>query len=225
VTESLPAPSADQQLAKRLARHAHAARGAYSLNTERALRADIAIFTAWCEEHGRPATPASPATVAAFVDAMARTKAPATVRRYISSIATFHRAAAVATPTSDQTVRLALKRMARANGTRQSQATPLNRPSVDRMLRATGAPLIDLRDRALLATSYDTLCRRSELVALDVADLSLVDDGTGTVLVRRSKTDAEGVGLVRFVAVDTARHLSHWLAAEEPQRPTLPRCR
>ena len=35
-----------------LQRHAAAARGAYAGNTERALRADVAIFTAWCSDVG-----------------------------------------------------------------------------------------------------------------------------------------------------------------------------
>jgi hypothetical protein len=62
------------------------------------LRADVSIYTAWCSEHGRAALPASADTVAAFIDDMAATRAPATARRYVSSIATFHRAAGVANP-------------------------------------------------------------------------------------------------------------------------------
>jgi site-specific recombinase XerD len=212
VNERLPARPAVGPLAKRLARHAHAARGAYSSNTERALRSDTAIFTAWCEERGAESLPAAADLVAKFIDAMAETKSPATVRRYVSSIATFHRAAGADNPTTDETVRLALRRMAKANGTRQSQAAPLNRPAVDRMLRATGDRLIDLRNKALLSAAYDTLCRRSELVAFDVTDLSVSDDGTGTLLIRRSKTDTEGSGTIRFIAVDTLRMLSAWLA-------------
>ena len=49
-----------------------AARGAFAPNTERAVRADTAVFVAWCDEDGQSATlPAEPATVAAFVDAVA----------------------------------------------------------------------------------------------------------------------------------------------------------
>ena len=65
-----------------------AARGAFSPNTERALRADVEIFAGWCRRHVRVAVPASAATVVAFIDDRARVKAPATVRRYVSSIAT-----------------------------------------------------------------------------------------------------------------------------------------
>ena len=49
-----------------------AAEGAFSANTERAVKADLGIYTAWCAGQGRPALPASPATITAFVDAMVR---------------------------------------------------------------------------------------------------------------------------------------------------------
>ena len=58
-----------------LAACAKAARGALSPNTERALRSDLALFTAWCAERGVPALPASAETVAAFVE-----RRPATAR-------------------------------------------------------------------------------------------------------------------------------------------------
>jgi hypothetical protein len=85
-------------LTANLQAHAAAARGAYTRNTERALQADVALFTGWCAETNRTALPATPETLAAFIDAMAASRAPATVRRYVSSVATFHRAAGVANP-------------------------------------------------------------------------------------------------------------------------------
>ena len=41
----------------------------------------------------------------------------------------------------------------------------------ERLLDVAGDGLIDARNRALLAVAYDTLLRRSELVALQVADI------------------------------------------------------
>ncbi len=63
------------------------ARGALSANTERAVRSDLDIYAAWCAACGVSAVPATAATIAAFVDAMARVRAPSTVRRYVASIA------------------------------------------------------------------------------------------------------------------------------------------
>ncbi len=120
------------------------------------------------------------------------TKASATVHRYASSISRLHRAAGFDDPTKAEDAKLALRRMARANGTRQKQAAPLNRSVVDRLIAAAGGSSRDLRNVALLAVQYDTLCRRSELVALDVEDVASIEDGTGTALIRRSKTDQAG---------------------------------
>ena len=45
-----------------------------------------------CRQQVVPALPANAPTLVAFIDDMARVKAPATVRRYVSSIATLHKA-------------------------------------------------------------------------------------------------------------------------------------
>ena len=201
------------ELRANLQRHADQARGAYATNTERALRADIVVFSAWCTEAEVTPLPASPATVAGFIDAMGELKAPATVRRYLSSIATFHGAARLPNPCAAIEVKLALKRLHRGKGRVQAQARPLNRALIERMLQAAGDAPRDLRNRALLAVAYDTLCRRSELAELRVEDLELGADGSGTVTIRRSKTDQEGAGMVRYLAADTMRHLAAWRSA------------
>ena len=101
---------------------AMAARGALSGNTERAMRSDLAIYAAWCAERELPALPASAETVAAFVDAMAKLRAPATVRRYVASIAAAHRALGLGKTAGSEPVRRALQRMHRRKGRRQDQA-------------------------------------------------------------------------------------------------------
>ena len=211
---ALPASLAD--FAERLEQHARDAQGAFADNTVRALHADTRVFSAWCLDESRKMLPASPETVAAFVDAMAEMKAPATVQRYRSSIAALHRAAGLPNPCQEEVVRLAIKRMNRTKGRRQKQAEPLNRGAVERMITAQApesSQLMALRDAALLAVAYDSLLRRSELVALRVEDIGRAEDGSGTVLVRRSKGDQEGEGAVKYLAPDTMAHVDAWLAA------------
>lgn len=209
-TPAIPRPQS--AVAAALARHARHARGAHSANTERALRTDTAVFAAWCIEREVPALPASPDTVAKFIDAQAAAKSPATVRRYVATIAALHRAAAMPEPTKAEIVRLALKRLHRAKGRRQQQAHGLTFTFRSRLLDAAGERRIDLRNRALLAVAYDTGCRRSELVAMKVSDMRSADDGSGTLLIRRGKTDPEGIGAVRYLAPDTMEFLKAWLA-------------
>ncbi|PWC31413.1 tyrosine-type recombinase/integrase [Azospirillum sp. TSO35-2] len=214
---TLPAATADapptEAIQANLERHAHAARGAYARNTERALRADTAVFVGWCQETDRAALPATADTVAAFVDAMAEARKPATVRRYVASVASLHRAAGLPSPTEDATVRLAVKRMHRAKGRRQEQAHGLTNGLRGRLLDAARERPIDLRDKALLMTAYDTGLRRAELVALRVEDLEEADDGSGSILVRKGKTDPEGTGRTVYLAPDTLRAVAAWRAA------------
>jgi site-specific recombinase XerD len=42
-----------------------------------------------------------------------------------------------------------------------------------KLLSAAGRRLVDLRNKALLAVAYTTMCRRSELVALVAEDLRI----------------------------------------------------
>ncbi len=148
----------------------------------------------------------------AFVDDMAASRAPATVRRYVASIAAAHRALGHdRSATKSPAVRRALQRMHRAKGRRQVQALALTWPLRQRLLAASGERLIDLRNRALLAVAYDTMLRRSELAALRVNDLAEEPDGAATLLVRRGKTDPERAGAVVYSARDTTRIVRAWL--------------
>ncbi len=196
-----------------LAAYFKAARGAFSHNTERALRADVEIFASWCRQRVLAALPASAATVVAFIDDMARVKAPSTVRRYVSSIATLHRALRQTNPLESALVRFALQRMHRLRGRRQAQVQGLTRPMRNRLLAAAGERLIDVRNRALLAVAYDTMSRRSELVSLQVTDLLVEVDGSATLLVRSGKTDPDQRGAMLYLARDTVRMVQAWLEA------------
>ena len=190
---------------------AESSRGTRSDNTERAARADLAIYWAWCAERGVAALPASAEVVAEFIDAMAQVRAPATVRRYVSSITAAHRTLGLERTMKSEPVQRALKRMHRRKGRRQEQARGLTWSLRKRLLDAAGNALIDARNRALLAVGYDTLLRRGELVALQVPDIVEEVDGAATVLVRRSKTDPEGEGAMAYVARDSMTLVHEWL--------------
>ena len=191
---------------------AEAARGTVSENTQRALRADLGVFAGWCAERRLEAIPARPETLAAFVDAMAGSRAPATVRRYVASIAAVHRALGGGKPAQSAAVRGALKRMHRAKGRRQAQARGLTWPLRQRLLAAAGNRVIDDRNRALVAVAYDAMLRRSELTEVRVEDLIEEIDGSGALLVRRGKTDPEGRGATVYLAPDTVALVRAWRA-------------
>ena len=188
-----------------------AARGAFSRNTGRAVRSDLAIYAEWCADRGRKALPATSQTLATFIDDMARTRAPATVCRYGASIGAAHRAVGCARALKNPRVRLALKRMYRRKGRRQRQVQGLTWAMRERLLESVGERLIDVRNRALVAVAYDAMLRRSELVSLRVDDLTYERQGDATLLVRHSKTDGEGRGEIVYLAPDTVALVRTWL--------------
>ena len=211
--DALEAPQHDREpaLPELLGHFVRAARSAFSSNTERAMKSDLGIYDAWCEKRGERALPAKPETIAAFVDAMTEVRAPATVRRYVASIAVAHRAVGQNETLKSPLIRLALQRMHRRKGRRQEQAHGLTWPLRKRLLEAAGDRLIDDRNRALLAVAYDTLLRRAELTSLQVPDLLEEMGGAATLLVRHSKTDCEGKGEIVWVGPDSLRLVRAWL--------------
>lgn len=195
-----------------LRRYSRHARGAFSPQTIRAIQSDTRIFMRWCATEGICPLPASPEHIAQFVDDMAKQgKAPASVRRYVSSIRHLHIAADLDTPTGKQIVRMALSRQARSQGTEQTQALGATRRIIDVILHVPGSSLLLVRDKAIIATAYDTLARRSELVEIRRNDLQFNPEGGGVLRIKRSKTDQEGEGSFRYIAPDTAVLLRDWI--------------
>src|SRR5271165_3449700 len=188
------------------------AEGAYSANTLRAQKADGAIFQAFCEERGEPYLPADPKTIRAFIeDRTAAGKKPATIKRYVATIARVHVAAGLLSPCSSEAVRLGLKRMGRETSARQTQAHPLGWKEIKEFIGSAGEGLRADRERAMLCVAYETLVRRGELVALEVRDVDFHPNGTGQALIRRGKTDPIGQGRVAYLSRTTVRWLKVWL--------------
>jgi hypothetical protein len=155
------------EITRRLEAHAQAARGAVADQTRRALASDSRIWSAWCAERNISALPAEPTAVVAFVEL----KSPATVRRYIATIAHMHRAATLADPTKAEIVRLAVKRLVRSKGSRQRQAAPLGELAVERILATQPKTVAGFRNVALVLVMRDLLARRSEAAVLKVEDI------------------------------------------------------
>jgi site-specific recombinase XerD len=190
--------------------------GAYAANTIRAYRADFVKFQVWCDQDGHASLPATPETLALYVETLANERtAPATIQRAVVGIGRIHRLIAAANPAPSDVVSLALKRMSRARGRRQKQAAGLTAGLRDRLLAACGTDLQAMRNRALLSVGYDTLCRRSELVALQAEDIETLADGDGSVLIRRSKTDQAGEGRLGYLSKESMELTRRWIEAAE----------
>jgi site-specific recombinase XerD len=188
------------------------ARRVYPEATLKAWRCDWAVYWGFCEPRQLVPLPASPETVAAFVlHCKEAGKKPATVRRYLSTVARFHRAAELFNPCSSEAVQMEVKGMTNEVSSRQRQARGLGMAEIQAFLNSPGDNFPTLRERAMLCVAYDAMTRRSELIAIDVEDVNFLADGTGRLLIRRSKTDQAGEGHVAYLSRQTVRHLQAWL--------------
>jgi len=192
------------------------ARRVYPEATLKAWRCDWAIYWGFCQPRELVPLPATPETVAAFVLYCKEAgKKPATVRRYLSTIARFHRAAQLFNPCAAEVVQMELKGMTNEVSSRQRQARALGMAEIQEFLKSAGHSMPATRERAMLCVAYDAMARRSELIAIDVEDVKLLKDGTGRLLIRRSKTDQAGEGHVAYLSRQTVRHLKAWLKAAD----------
>ena len=162
-------------------------------NTTRVYHTGWAQFSAWCDEHRVTALPAGAETVALYVADLAKGAKPATIDLRLAAISAAHRAAGHDSPTKEEAVRLVRRGVRRTLGTAQRQVHPVTVPELRTMVEGLGIDPAGCRDRALLLLGFAGALRRSELVSLDVADVSEGNDGL-TVRLWRSKTDQEGAG-------------------------------
>jgi site-specific recombinase XerD len=175
-----------------------------SKNTIRAYRADWTHFESWCKAHGQTSLPATPDTVALYVSDLAATHKPSTITRRISAISQAHQMNEMETPTGSAKVRLVMAGIRRTKGTAQTGKTPILVDDLRRILAGLPGNLLGVRDRVLLLIGFCGAFRRSELVALDAADVAVTREGL-VVTIRRSKTDQEGEG--RKLGIPYASHL------------------
>jgi site-specific recombinase XerD len=189
-----------------------------SVETVRAYRHDFEAFEAYCAARRHPSMPATPAAVAEFLASeQARGCKAATLTRRLASIRYRHRLNNHPSPTEDERVRAVLSGIKRAIGTKQTPKTPATAALMRDMLNSCDtATMLGKRDHALLALGFAGAFRRSELVALEVADITETLDGL-RVMVRRSKTDQEGAGqevaILRGRRLRPIEALQAWLKA------------
>ena len=207
---------------------------AWSANTIRAFLSDLRIWDSWCRGRGRAAGSADGELVAGYLRALTgvdrdsrqpvKLRAAATIERYLVNIGWAYRMAGLDDPTAAPLVRLELKALRKIIGTRQRQARglrykgevadlddPAEGVCLMHLLKACRRDMLGDRDRALLLVAYDSGCRRSELVAIDcVAVEGPAVDGSGILVIDRSKTDREGKGAVAYLSRATMQAIDAW---------------
>jgi site-specific recombinase XerD len=211
-----PAQSLPGALGPDLTAAVDLAKAEKAVSTRKAYGTDFRIFKAWCDGKGVSALPASPVTVAAFLASESKTAKPSTLGRRIAAIRYAHKLAHLDTPTDSEAVKATLRGIRRTFGGAKVRKTPAVAAKMHSMVAMAPDRLSGLRDRALLLLGFAGAFRRSELVALDVADIAEAKTGL-LVTIRRSKTDQEGEGVTIAIArgdvACPAKALREWLDA------------
>jgi site-specific recombinase XerD len=194
-TQNLPAA-----LGPDLAAAIDLAKAEKAVSTRKAYGTDFRIFKVWCDGKCVGSLPAIPETVAAFLAAEAGAGVkPSTLGRRVAAIRYAHKLAGVETPTDAEGVKATMRGIRRTFGGARNKKAPAVAAKMRSMVAIAPEGLAGLRDRALLLVGFAGAFRRSELVALDVADIA--ETATGLLMtIRGSKTDQERQGVTIAIA-------------------------
>jgi site-specific recombinase XerD len=209
-------------------RAADYARQARAANTRRAYAAAWSDFTGWCGARGLVALPAEAVTVGLYLADQAQAHKVSTLRVRLVAISEAHRLQGHNLDTRHPAIRDVWAGIRRSHGTAPVQKAAATSEIIRDLVRVTGQDgLRALRDRALVLIGFAAALRRSELVALDVQDVTFRPEGV-VLRLRRSKTDQEGAGVEVAIPCGQAaltcpvRALQAWLEAAEIGEITSP---
>ena len=187
-------------------------------STRRAYDRDVNYFFSWIYKHLHLEQhyPVSMEVVIQFClyhlsETSPRRLKVSTLRRYLSSVSIAHKEAGFNSPTTDDQVKLLLKRAKSARVERPTQKAAITRDILDKMLATYNETLIGARDRALLLVAF---CsggrRRSEIANLTTNDITKTKDGY-LITLAKSKTDQQADGFSVPVTGVVALALKQWL--------------
>jgi len=199
-------------------RAADLARQSKAANTLRAYRSAWTQYVVWCARFGFAPIGADPQVVALHIADIADRLAPATIRLRLSAIVAAHRLLGLQLDPKHHVIAAVTGGAMRQKGRAPKRlAKPVQPAALRRIAAACPEDAVGVRDRAMILLGFGAACRRSELTALDIADVVL-DERGAAVTITRSKTDQEGVGAVVAIhgtddpVLDVRAALAAWLA-------------
>lgn len=155
-------------------------------------------FTEFCQDHRRVPLPATVETLAIYLTTCADNGLKvSTLNVRLAAIGKAHTLSHHADPTQAPEIReVLMPGIRRKIKTAQVKKEPITLDVLIAMLQHIPPGLPGIRDRALLIVDFAGAFRRSELVALDVKDITIKGDRM-TIAIRTSKTDQEGAGMLK----------------------------
>lgn len=185
-------------------------------STQVGYQSDFRIFASWCLAAGRAAMPASTDTLSLFLTSqLSAGLRTATAERRLNAVLFVHRAEGLPAPDSKECRRV-LTGARRSRREKPAGKRALAVADLVRVCKRLDGSNAGVRDRALLVLGFATGLRRSELAALDLADVTITPKGV-IVDVGCSKTDQEGKGRSigvfagRRACTDPVRTLREWI--------------
>lgn len=168
---------------------------AQSASTKRSYAQDIRHFRV---NGGK--IPCAPETIAEYLAKFAGVLSVATLAHRLIAIHRAHTDRGLDSPVKDRLVKRTMQGIRRTVGVAQKRARALVKDDLLELLVlvAKQRPLKAARDKAVILCGFATACRRSELVAFRVEDITPHAHGI-ELLIRRSKTDQEGEGRTVFI--------------------------
>jgi site-specific recombinase XerD len=213
--EQIAIPQSNVAIASSLGRQASDyASHSKSANTVRSYRSDWKHFENWCGQSELNPLPALPSTVGLYLTAHAELHTISTLRRRLTTIQEAHRAAGWKIVfLSDPMLSAIWKGIKRSKGVAQHGKQALLTGDIRLILSNSLGTETETRDRALILLGFAGAFRRSELVSLNIEDLRFTSNGV-EILVKRSKTDQLGEGVLKAIPLGSAPELSPVRALE-----------
>ena len=194
-----------------------------SENTKRNFRSQWKLFQEWAETRGVESRPADPVHIVAYLlHRVCRGDAPSTLRASVTAISHMHKVVNQPDPCGTYLVRRTLSAVARRVNRVAKQAAPLTENVFERIREVACTPRTGRGgglerqetavkrgnlDIAMIGMMRDGLLRVSEAAAVVWSDIEARPDGSGRLMIRRSKTDREGRGFVAYMCERTMSDL------------------
>jgi site-specific recombinase XerD len=202
----MPTPSPNRALTELIARFELNPCLRLAPNTVQSYRYDWDLFAKWCNRLGREALPATTETIAVFLaDRLESGNKVASARRRLSAIVNRHREENQTAPDTSEIHRL-LNTIERARGERPLQKKALTVEQLRAIVVGLASTPYGVRDRAMLVLGFASALRRSNIVALNMEDVTIEPEQSATLFIGQEKNHRTGRG--REVGVPYGSHES-----------------
>lgn len=174
-----------------------------AFNTIKSYACDWNDFSDWCAAHHLSDLPAEPETIVNYINDLADDAKANTVSRRVTAISENHIAAGYKkeNPAHSGLVRNAMSAIRREKGTFQHGKAPILLETLHLLADCFADDIVSIRDRALLFLGFAGAFRRSELVNIQVDELTFSHEGL-MIFIPQSKGDQLGRG--NYIAVPYA---------------------